>query len=564
MTNQGRDWFEQHKSRLEQAVHAVRQRHAWGPFVESPSRRHHPPQAHASGKEAFQQRLNRSFVLDLPGEVGRVGAEVSPYTGQPLGIDYPRVAVAPLMAAMERAQPEWADADPDVRVGICMEMLARFADNAFENAYATMHTAGQGFMLAFAGSGASALDRGLEALATAWLAMDTFPREAQYSRRFGTGGPVHLKKRYRMRPVGIAVVLSCGSYPAWNAYPAIVANLATGNPVVLKPHPDTILPMAIAVEQARAVLVEAGFDPNVLTMACDSWEAPIARALFDHPKTAIIDFTGGQRFGAEIERDYAHLQVYTETAGCNAVVLEAATDLDAVLTAIAHGLVLFSAQMCTAPQNIWVPADGVWDGQRRVSVEEVMDRLVACVDRWVSDPVQAAGLCGALHSPRTVAELEAVSQRLGDRVIRPWTTIAHPEFPQARTATPLLGRLDASERSLAQQEHFGPMAFVIVAPNRDAALAGATEDARRFGAIASYAYTTDEQWLDTLEDAFFHAGASVGINLIRQRPINFTAAYSDFHVTGLNPAGTASLSDLAFVSRRFRIVQSKRELPGDE
>jgi hypothetical protein len=41
-------------------------------------------------------------------------------------------------------------------------------------------------------------------------------------------------------------------------------------------------------------------------------------------------------------------------------------------------------------------------------------------------------------------------------------------------------------------------------------------------------------------------------------PINFAAAYSDYHVTGLNPAGNACLTDLAFVSDRFRIVQSKR------
>ena len=54
-------------------------------------------------------------------------------------------------------------------------------------------------------------------------------------------------------------------------------------------------------------------------------------------------------------------------------------------------------------------------------------------------------------------------------------------------------------------------------------------------------------------------GASVGINLLGQRPINFTAAFSDYHVTGLNPAGNACLTDLAFVTRRFRIVQSKTE-----
>ena len=42
--------------------------------------------------------------------------------------------------------------------------------------------------------------------------------------------------------------------------------------------------------------------------------------------------------------------------------------------------------------------------------------------------------------------------------------------------------------------------------------------------------------------------------------MQFTAGFSDFHVTGLNPAGTACLTDPAFVSRRFRVVQSKVEL----
>jgi hypothetical protein len=62
--------------------------------------------------------------------------------------------------------------------------------------------------------------------------------------------------------------------------------------------------------------------------------------------------------------------------------------------------------------------------------------------------------------------------------------------------------------------------------------------------------------LDRAQDAFNHAGASVACNLIGM-PINFAAAYSDYHVTGLNPAGNACLTDLAFVTNRFRVVQRK-------
>ena len=92
-------------------------------------------------------------------------------------------------------------------------------------------------------------------------------------------------------------------------------------------------------------------------------------------------------------------------------------------------------------------------------------------------------------------------------------------------------------------------------------LAQATRDARERGSIAAYVYSTDPAFVERAEQAFAHAGANVGFNLHRQLPINYAAAYSDFHVTGLNPAGTACLTDLAFVAGRFRIVQSKREVP---
>jgi len=41
-------------------------------------------------------------------------------------------------------------------------------------------------------------------------------------------------------------------------------------------------------------------------------------------------------------------------------------------------------------------------------------------------------------------------------------------------------------------------------------------------------------------------------------PLNFAAAYSDYHVTGLNPAGNASLTDAAFVAGRFRVAQMRQ------
>tara|TARA_R110001599_G_scaffold353459_2_gene592795 strand:+ start:46140 stop:47033 length:894 start_codon:yes stop_codon:yes gene_type:complete len=255
--------------------------------------------------------------------------------------------------------PDWRATAPETRLGICLEILDRCADQLFENTHATMHTSGQSYIMAFAGSGANALDRGLEALAYASKAMADIPATAAWERQFGKGGAASLKKQYHLVPRGIAVVICCATFPLWNGYPALCASLATGNPVVFKPHPSAILPVAMVVSVCRAVLEEAGFDPNLVTMVADTREEPATMALLEHPATAIVDFTGSPVFGGWIEKNCSDKLVYTETAGCNSVVIESVDNLQAVVAAIAHSLCQASAQMCTSVQNIHIPAEGI-------------------------------------------------------------------------------------------------------------------------------------------------------------------------------------------------------------
>ena len=116
--------------------------------------------------------------------------------------------------------------------------------------------------------------------------------------------------------------------------------------------------------------------------------------------------------------------------------------------------------------------------------------------------------------------------------------------------------VDERSRDLYRDEIFGPVAFVIRNDTAADCLRDATTNARERGAITSHVYSTDDAFLEQAVDTYHAAGASVACNLTGM-PINFAAAYSDYHVTGLNPAGNACLTDLAFVAARFRIVQSK-------
>lgn len=548
--------YQKHRETLDKAADACARRYSWTAYPESPSSKIWGQEPPVAGKARFESMLGKDYPLAQPGEIGRTGAEVSPYTAEPLGITYPKVDTEALYAAISRAMPRWRDASAETRVGVCLEILDRCAGQLFENAHATMHTSGQSYIMAFAGSGANALDRGLEALAYADKAMADVPQTAEWERQFGKSGAAKLSKRYRIMPRGVGLVICCATFPLWNGYPALCASLATGNPVVLKPHPAAILPVALLTSVAREVLAEQGFDPNIVSMVADTRDEPATMPLLEHPMTAIVDFTGSPRFGQWLERNCADKLVYTETAGCNSVVVESCSDLDAMAGAIAHSLCQASAQMCTSVQNIHVPAGGITVGDGHASFDEVSAALVVAVEKHLTNPQV---LCGTLVDDAIVETIDRYRELASQhgRILRDSAPLDYPEFPRARTASPLMLQVGESAREIYRDEIFGPVSFIIKSESAADCLREATTNARDCGAITSHVYSLDEAFLDAAEMAYNNAGASVACNLIGM-PINFAAAYSDYHVTGLNPAGNACLSDLAFVASRFRIVQSKR------
>ena len=541
-----------HAPTLASAIDAVETRKSWSPYSDSPSTKIHGPDKPGAGKAAFEARLGTTFDLGQPGVVGEVGEEVSPFTQKPLGIRYPQSDPEALVASAVSAMGDWREADFELRIALCLEIAARLYDRNFEMAHAVMHVAGQSYTQAFSGSGPNALDRGVEALAYAAKAMRDVAPAATWRRTFA-GEQVTLEKTYVLVPRGVGLVICCASFPTWNAYPAMFASLATGNPVIVKPHPIAILPMGIVVETSRAVLAEFGFDPNLVTLAVDTLTEPVAQTLVDDPRVQIIDFTGSPRYGGYLERTVVGKLLFTETAGVNTVVIESVADLNAVARAVARSSSLFSAQMCTSPQVIYIAPD---------LFEPMSAAIVEQIDAIASDPAQAAGIMGAIQgevSLTVVAEARAaVTDMAGVRTLREPAPYAHPQFPAARTLTPLVIAVeDGQHVDLYAEERFGPVLF-LVRKDADEAVMEATWLARTKGSISSYLYATDEDFIERATPAYEAAGANLSINLTGAMWINFAAAYSDYHVTGLNPAGNACLADLAFVASRFRIVQRRR------
>ena len=254
MTQQAQKLFERHRVTLEDAVQAVATRGFWTPYPESLKK--YEEESVKGASAAFEALCKQHFALAAPGETRRVGEEVSPY-GFELGITYDQPRTETLFDAMQAAMPAWRDAGARARVGVCLEILARLNAQSPFIGQAVMHTSGQGPMMAFQAGGPHAQDRGLEAVAYAWQAMAQVPEFVRWAKPQSKHDPLILDKRFHIVPRGISLVVACSTFPTWNTYPGLFASLATGNPVIVKPHPGAILPVAMTVRVAQEVLTEA-------------------------------------------------------------------------------------------------------------------------------------------------------------------------------------------------------------------------------------------------------------------------------------------------------------------
>ncbi|MFF3817629.1 phenylacetic acid degradation protein PaaN [Streptomyces bluensis] len=554
-----------HRPTLDQALEAIRTRAYWSPHPEHPKAYgENGSLSLEEGKAAFDALLGDRLAIDQPGTDDWVGGEVSPF-GIDLGVTYPHADIDVLLPAMKAGQRAWRDAGAETRAVVCLEILKRISDRTHEFAHAVMHTSGQAFMMAFQAGGPHAQDRGLEAVAYAYAEQVRTPDAAEWTKPQGKRDPLALDKRFTPVPRGIALVIGCNTFPTWNGYPGLFASLATGNAVLVKPHPRAVLPLALTVQVAREVLTGAGFDPNLVALAAERPGEGIAKTLAVRPEIRIIDYTGSTAFGDWLEANARQAQVYTEKAGVNTVIVESTDNYKGMLSNLAFSLSLYSGQMCTTPQNLLIPRDGISTDAGPKSYDEVVADLAQSVGGLLGDDARANALLGAIVNPVVKARLEAASG-LGEVALAS-REITNPEFPKATVRTPVIVKLDgaakhwegADDEAAYLSECFGPVSFAVAVDSAADAVRLLRRTVQEKGAMTVGAYTTSKEVAATIEEACLEECAQLSLNLTGGVYVNQTAAFSDFHGSGGNPAANAALCDGAFVANRFRVVEVRRE-----
>ena len=540
--------FEKYQEKLEAAISALHDRTFYAAYPEHPKA--YGEEAFPKGKAAYEEQVGKEFKgLNTDGSDGWIGEEESPYTLAHLGITYPKFSVDSLISKAEKAGSTWKKANPEQRAGVLIDSLERVADRFFELALATQHTTGQSFMMSFQASGPHANDRSMEAIALGYEMLNQYPSGVEWEKPMGKFS-VKMNKTYTAVPKGISLAIGCSTFPTWNTVPGVYASLITGNPVIIKPHPKAVYPIAIVVAEIQAALEAEGFDPCTVQLAVDESNHLITRDLAEHPQVKLIDYTGSSVFGDYVE-SIPGKTVFTEKAGVNSVILDSVDDMAAVFQNLAMSVSLYSGQMCTAPQNFFISESGVKEGDKVMSYEDVVAGIRNEIIRLVNHPKMGPGVLGAVQNPATLERANKAGDNGGAMVLDA-TTIDNPEFESARICTPAIIEVDASKADVYENELFGPIIVIVKTRDVDQSIEIARNMAEQHGAITCLAYSTDDSVKEKIRDEMESVFVPVTFNLKGTFIfVNQHAAFSDFHVTGGNPAGNASFTNNDFITRRF-------------
>jgi betaine-aldehyde dehydrogenase len=201
--------------------------------------------------------------------------------------------------------------------------------------------------------------------------------------------------RVRKAPVGVVAAICPWNVPLFIAALKLGPALIAGNPVVLKPAPETPLDSFILAEAA----IEAGFPPGVINIVPAGRE--VSEHLVRHPGVDKVSFTGstaaGKKIGAICGEQLKRCTL--ELGGKSAaIVLDDVVLDDALLGELVQSGLMNNGQVCGAQSRILAP---------RSRYDEVVDALGAAVGALaVGDPLDEATQVGPL-----------VAQRQQDRVL---------------------------------------------------------------------------------------------------------------------------------------------------
>jgi glyceraldehyde-3-phosphate dehydrogenase (NADP+) len=228
----------------------------------------------------------------------------------------------------------------------------------------------------------------------------------------------------RRFPIGPVLGITPFNFPLNLVAHKVAPSLACGNPIVLKPAPQTPLTALMLGE----VVLDAGLPPGAFSVV--PCENAVAEQMVTDPRYKLLSFTGSAAVGWMLKAKAGKKRVVLELGGNAGVIVESDADLDVAVQRCATGGFTYAGQTCISVQRIFVH-DAVYDRFVKGLLERVamlkagdpsaedtvvgplIDEAAARrVEEWVTEAVaQGARLLaggkrsGALVQPTVLAEV---------------------------------------------------------------------------------------------------------------------------------------------------------------
>ena len=274
------------------------------------------------------------------------------------------------------------------------------------------------------------------------------------------------------RPLGVI-----GGISPWNGslalgFRTIVAPLACGNTVVLKPSEDAPVCAGLLMGE---IMTEAGFPPGVLNVVTHAAGevGPIADQLFESRQVRAYNFTGSSATGALLAaRAGKHLKrIALELGGYNPMLVLADADLDYSVDTAIFAAFFHQGQICMNTRKILVA---------RPLYDAFVERFVARAKTIkAGDPADPKNRIGPLINDRAVAAVKlGVEQAVakGARVLAGGNAVGRCFEPTVLVDVP-------ADAPIHCEEVFGPVVLVEPFDSEQEAVAQANGTA--FGLSAS-------------------------------------------------------------------------------
>jgi len=161
----------------------------------------------------------------------------------------------------------------------------------------------------------------------------------------GTDSHLGILRRF---PIGPVLGITPFNFPLNLVAHKVAPALAAGNPILIKPAPQTPLTALLLGE----VAVEAGLPPGGLNvLPCNN---TVAEQLVVDPRFTLLSFTGSAAVGWALKAKCGKKKVVLELGGNAGVIVEPDADLDFAAQRCAAGGFGYAGQTCISVQRILV------------------------------------------------------------------------------------------------------------------------------------------------------------------------------------------------------------------